>query len=383
MFFKILYSLISFLLFIYMFFFKLIKKNDTTYVTIIILQALGIFINFAQIIWGKFTSIFFYLIMYILSAVLPIVLFIIEFKGKNSIELIYIAVSKFLIFLNNKKKAKNILIKLLAKYPNSYYAHKKLAQIYEEEGGMRKAIDEYVKAMDVRPNDYKTYFRIAFLLKELKKTDEAIQMLKTLIKKKPELYEASNMLGELLIEDKNYKEAINVYLDAIKYNPEEEVLSYNLGIAYTMINDFSKAKQCYERAIKINSDLYKAYYKLGQIALLYRDIENAEKNFVQSIYEENESKAYYQLAKIYVIKNNKAKASFFITKAINLDEEIYKRAINEPILFPIKQNITKPQSIEIYDKNKKTRKTQSKIEKDIETYLDDTYFLTKEINKNN
>ena len=382
MFFKILYSLIAFLLFAYIFLFKLIKKNDTIYVWILVLQAFGILINFIQIIFGKMNNAFFYILMFLLNMALPISLILIENKGKNFVEIIYIAISKILILFGNKKKAKKILNNLLKKYPSSYYSHKTLAKIYENEGGMRKAIDEYVKAMDIRPDDYKSYFRIAFLLKELKRKDESIEMLKKLIKKKPDYFEANNMLGELLIEKSEYKEAVGVLINAIKFNPNREELCYNLGIAYAFINDFSRAKQCFERAIKINSDLYKSYYKLGQIALLYRDIEVAEQNFTQAIYEENEAKAYFQLAKINVIKNDKIKAGFFIEKAISLDEKIYERAKNEPILFPIKQAIKKPQGLEVYNKNKKKRNMQSKLEEQIEEYLDDTYSLTKEINKN-
>ena len=382
MFFKILYSLIAFLLFAYIFLFKLIKKNDTIYVWILVLQAFGILINFIQIIFGKMNNAFFYILMLLLNMALPISLIVIESKGKNFVEIIDIAISKILILFGNTKKAKKILNNLSKKYPSSYYSHKTLAKIYENEGGMRKAIDEYVKAMDIRPDDYKSYFRIAFLLKELKRKDESIEMLKKLIKKKPDYFEANNMLGELLIEKSEYKEAVGVLINAIKLNPNKEELCYNLGIAYAFINDFSRAKQCFERAIKINSDLYNAYYKLGQIALLYRDFETAEQNFTQAIYEENEAKAYFQLAKINVIKNDKIKAGFFIDKAISLDEKIYERAKNEPILFPIKQAIKKPQGLEVYNKNKKKRNMQSKLEEQIEEYLDDTYSLTKEINKN-
>ena len=89
-------------------------------------------------------------------------------------------------------------MKLVSKYDKSYMGHKMLAEIYEKEGGMRKAIDEYVKVLDVRGNDYKSYFKISKLLKDLKKDKEAIEMLTILVKKKPELYEANKMLRRLI-----------------------------------------------------------------------------------------------------------------------------------------------------------------------------------------
>ena len=42
---KIIFSLISFLLFAYIFLFKMMKKNDTTYLAILICQAIGILIK--------------------------------------------------------------------------------------------------------------------------------------------------------------------------------------------------------------------------------------------------------------------------------------------------------------------------------------------------
>ena len=53
--------------------------------------------------------------------------------------------------------AKSILVKLVTKYPESYLGHKLLAECYEKEGGMRKAIDEYVTAVDINKKDYKSY----------------------------------------------------------------------------------------------------------------------------------------------------------------------------------------------------------------------------------
>ena len=48
---------------------------------------------------------------------------------------------------------KETLINLVTKDPSSYIGHKMLAEIYEAEGGMRKAIDEYVKVIDIQKKD--------------------------------------------------------------------------------------------------------------------------------------------------------------------------------------------------------------------------------------
>ena len=195
---KILFSLVALLLFLYIFAFKLIKKNDTTYLVILGIQAIGILLNFIKIIFNIFTGMVSKFIIYFLCLIFPIAVLVLEGKGINFSELIYVSVSKILLLTGKRKKAKEILMKLVSKYDKSYMGHKMLAEIYEKEGGMRKAIDEYVKVLDVRGNDYKSYFKISKLLKELKKDKEAIEMLTILVKKKPELYEANKMLRRLI-----------------------------------------------------------------------------------------------------------------------------------------------------------------------------------------
>lgn len=371
---RIIFSLLSFLIFAYIFLFKMMKKNDTTYLTILLFQAIGILMNLIRVLFDVLTGVGSIIVMYLFSIVIPLVVIILEYKNLNCSEWLQIALAKIYMLFNNDKKAKEVLINIVSKYDNSYTAHKTLAEIYEKEGGMRKAIDEYVKVLDLKPNDYVTYFKISILLKELGKRTESIQMLKTLVSKKPEMKEANKMLADMLLEDKKYKQAITIYVQAIKYDPDNAELYYNLGVAYSRMNEFSLAKECYKKTVEIDSGYYNAFYRLGQISLLYRDIESAEKYFLESIYGETESKSYYQLSKIYMIKNDKTKAATNINTAIQMDYKYYKIAVDEPIFLPIKQLIIKP------TEETKPEIAESEQEKEISEYLDDTYNLTKYLN---
>lgn len=368
---RIIFSLFSFLIFAYIFLFEMMKKNDTTYLTILLFQAIGILMNLIRVLFDVLTGVESIIVMYLFSIVIPLVVIILEYKNLNCSEWLQIALAKIYMLFSNDKKAKEVLINIVSKYDNSYTAHKILAEIYEKEGGMRKAIDEYVKALDLKPSDYVTYFKISILLKELGKKEEAIQMLKTLVSKRPEMKEANKMLADLLLEEKKYKQAITIYVQAIKYEPNNADIYYNLGVAYSRMNEFSLAKECYKKTVEIDSTYYNAFYRLGQISLLYRDIESAEKYFLESIYGETESKSYYQLAKIYMIKNNKTKATTNINTAIQMDYKYYKMAVDEPIFLPIKQLIIKP------TEETKPEIAESEQEKEISEYLDDTYNLTK------
>lgn len=117
-----------------------------------------------------------------------------EAKGINVSEILRILMAQNYLWLNNPKKAKRVLIDLVSKYKDSYLGHKLLARIYEQEGGMRKAIDEYVQVLDIKKNDTNSYYKISVLLKDLGRNDEAVEMLRTLLKTKPDMYEASKLL---------------------------------------------------------------------------------------------------------------------------------------------------------------------------------------------
>lgn len=371
---KIIFSMVAFVLFTYIFLFKLIKRNDTNYLIILISQAIGITINFVQIIFNFSENGLIKVITYLLCIIIPSIILIFELNGINFSEIMSYIGSKFFLLIGNKKIAKNILVNLVTKYKDSYIGHKMLAKIYESEGGMRKAIDEYVKVLDLKKDDYKSYYTISVLLNDLGKKSESIEMLENLIKVKPEFYKATVLLADLLCQTDKYKEAINVYMEALKYYPENYEIYYELGIIYTKLNDFQMAKDFYEQAAELNHNLYNAHYKLGQISLLYRDLDAAEESFSKALYEENESDAYFQLSKIYIMKNQREKAIIFLNKSIELDPVNYKKAKEEPIFFGVKKQIKKPEA-----EAKKQNKEKSKKETEIEEYLENTYNITKKI----
>ena len=229
-------------------FYKMIKRNDTAYVIILILEAIGIIIDAAILMLNIKMNIIIKIIIYSISIIIPLTILILEKKNIDLINFVKFAKANYYIKNGNLKKAKDILIDIVEKNSKNYKAHKMLAEIYEKEGGIRKAIDEYVICIEINKKDYDSYYKVATLLNELEKKDEAIEMLYNLIDKKPDYLNATITLSDLLIEKLSYKEAVSVLTEALKNNPESYELNYALGIAYTMLNDFKKAKECYEKA---------------------------------------------------------------------------------------------------------------------------------------
>lgn len=344
---QLIFTVISFAIFVYMFF-RMIRNNDTTYVVILALEFIGIALNFAEALFRVNLNIVFVILKYVLSILLPIGIIILEKRNVTLFEMLSLQKAKLYLYLKDNKKAKQALIDLIEKNSRSYKAHKMLAEIYELEGGMRKAIDEYVQAVDLNKKDYDSYYKVAELLTVLDKKEEAAQMLFNLLNKKPEMYKATELLGEILIEKERYKEAVNVYQEALRYHPVSYELHYNLGIVYTMLNDFQNAKTCYEKAANINSLLYNAKYSLAEIALIYEDLEEAERRFIEAIEEEELSAdGYYELAKIYLMKGEKDTAIQYVNTAIDSNpKKIVEKVKKEPIFIPIMAKISIPFNLE-------------------------------------
>lgn len=88
-------------------FLKMMRKNDITYLISLILQGIGIFISFICLIFDINMNIFAKAIIYIISMAVPILLLICEKKKINLTEIIYISISKNLLFLKRINKLKN------------------------------------------------------------------------------------------------------------------------------------------------------------------------------------------------------------------------------------------------------------------------------------
>lgn len=375
---QFIFTVFSLAIFVYMFF-KMIKNNDTSYIIILILEAIGIALNFLGFALFIELNLLLNILKYVFSIVIPGLVIIIEMNGMTLIEIINVSKARLYLAVGNDKKAKEALLNLVSKVPNSYKGHKMLAKVYEREGGMRKSIDEYVQAIDINKKDYESYYKVAELLNNLDKKDEATQMLFNLLNNKPDMYKATELLGEILISKEMYKDAVNVYQEALKYNPVSYEIHYNLGIVYTMLNDFQNAKICYEKSAEINSLLYNAKYSLAEIALIYKDLEEAEKKFLESIEEDELSAdAYYELAKICLMKGDKDIAINYVNTAIDIDsKKIVEKVKKEPLFIPIMARISIPFNLENgEEKETKLMEKEIKAKEHLEEMVDITRHLS-------
>ena len=145
---RIIFNVIAFTLF-FMIFFKMIYKNDSNYIYIIAVQALGIAIGFIGLVFRVNLPIVLLVLTYIISILVPIVIIILEKNGLALSEIIAITLAQIYEQRAQEDKAIQTLLNLIEKYPNSYYVHKKLAEIYERQGKIEISVDEYNRAIEI------------------------------------------------------------------------------------------------------------------------------------------------------------------------------------------------------------------------------------------
>ena len=66
---KIIFNVLAFTLFIILFF-KLIRKNDTSYIVILAIEFVGIFLNFMELVTPIYWNIWVRFLMYILAVII-------------------------------------------------------------------------------------------------------------------------------------------------------------------------------------------------------------------------------------------------------------------------------------------------------------------------
>ena len=352
---KVIFNLLAFTLFTVVFM-KMIKKNDTSYVYILILEFIGIAINFIELFINTKINPFFETIMYLFAVFIPALVLIIEKEKKIDFPEMYkLLMAKIYKDLGKYDKAKNYLFSLINKYPESYLGHKALAKLYEKEGKNENAIDEYIRVAQINDKDLKINYNIANLLNKANRKEEAIKVLQDNLKKNPELYDDAMLLGDILFESEHYKEACTIYINSLRYHPGNYDIYYSLGMTCTMLNDFQRAKEFYDKAAQINSLAYNAKLSLGQIALIYGDLEEAEQYFNESTRgEDSEAGSYYYLAKIALLKGDKEKAVNYMNIAIKLEPKLYEKIQKDTVFMPIIKVVIEP-SKEIKENERKNK----------------------------
>ena len=99
---KIIFNLLAFAIFTVVFF-RMVRKNDTNYLYLLLFEFFGILLNFIELIAKVEFNVFLKMIIYLFSIIIPLLILIVEWK-KNLMfsEILEVSICKLLLLLNKQ-----------------------------------------------------------------------------------------------------------------------------------------------------------------------------------------------------------------------------------------------------------------------------------------
>jgi spermidine synthase len=214
-------------------------------------------------------------------------------------------------------------------------AHEKLGTLYQNQGELDKAIEEYKKAIGINPNSLSAHSGLAYIYEGQEKFPEAIEQFKELLRIQPNIPQLHVGLGLLYDKQGMLDEAVAEMKKAEQLDTKSPVAAINLGIIYRKkgmldeaIAEFKKLTESQPNAAAFHGFLGDLYREKG-------DFNDAEIAFKKALKLDasmaSEPNFMASLAMVYYGKGNYAEAEKEINKAINLDpnNETYKAVLEE------------------------------------------------------
>jgi Tfp pilus assembly protein PilF len=126
------------------------------------------------------------------------------------------------------EKAKPLLKQVLDDplYPTPQFAYFNLARIYERQGNVDEAIEQYKLALDIRPNYVDAHYNLGLLYLQQGRMDRAIEQ----------------------------------FTEATRLNPKIAVYQQSLGVAYVRAGKYQQARIAFETVLEIEPNSPSAEY---------------------------------------------------------------------------------------------------------------------------
>jgi tetratricopeptide (TPR) repeat protein len=252
---------------------------------------------------------------------------------------------------------------------------------YEEEGNFKKAIDCYKKAMNGTKSDKEAYNNMALVYQALGDFESAESALDEALKLDPEYAIAWEAKGYLYASQNRLDEAVGLFKKALSIGENKPDIWVILGIINATQLKLDDALEHYHKALSLDPNNVNAlnngglvYHLLSQLREERESIEMLENavDFFETALSIDPNKAeiwnnygvvlgflgrfkaglrafekalllspdygfaYFNRARIYLQMGNRKKAIIHLKKALELDESLYKEAVEDLTLRKMK-----------------------------------------------
>ena len=149
--------------------------------------------------------------------------------------------------------------------PDSYRVYQVLAESYDSQKNMEKAIDAYKKAITRKPGLPGLHYGLGDVYWRAGRVDEGLKEFQEELKLNPENYMAIWKIGNLYIVKSSWDEAIPYLEKAILLAPKLAQAHRDLGKAYFQKNELEKATKHYRKVIELDPEEDTSHYRLAAI----------------------------------------------------------------------------------------------------------------------
>jgi len=161
------------------------------------------------------------------------------------------------------KSSQTLFERALVVTDRNYFMHKSLGVVFDHEGKLEKAKEEYRKALAIRPDCAEAHNGLGLILDREGKSGEAMAHYEKALASQGDFAEAHNNLGALLDREGRRDEAMAHYRKALALRPDMAAAHKNLGVMLAREGKRDEAIAHYREALAIDPDYADAHNNLG------------------------------------------------------------------------------------------------------------------------
>ena len=155
--------------------------------------------------------------------------------------------------------------------------------------------------------------------------------------------------GLFYLNNGQVDEAINFFNRSLSLDSHYYLTYNSLGLAYSMKGDFSQAMGHFQKCLEIQPSFTEAHNNLGSVYQEIGLLDNAEQEFLIASQDKSYSSKelpYYNLARLYLLKERPQEALAYIQKSIQINRRMVLAHNFEGIIYEKLNNFEK--AIESY-----------------------------------
>jgi spermidine synthase len=197
--------------------------------------------------------------------------------------------------------------------------HNNLGYALARQGSVEQAAKHFTKALRIKPDDAEVHSNLGGMLAKQGRFDEAIPHFVEALRINPNLADAHNNLGGVLILQGKIDEAIKHYTVVLHIDPNHADAHNNLGYALAQQGRLDEAIEHYNEALQINPDFADAHRNLGYALLQQGKLEGALTHLREAVrIEPNLAKTHNDLGVTLAMQGKFDEAVTYFTRALRI-----------------------------------------------------------------